>query len=550
MKNYLKYFLLLVFINHSLWSQKNKKELHKLFYKVSKLGTEKQFDSAHYYLEKIHLNIREIDNKEISSYWNIFKAKVLFWEANTDTAKEILHKIIKNKKSISDSILVDSRLLLGEILFYEKDYKKLSANHIQIEKLLAKKDQYNSKDSMRYARTYYSMSKVYEELKDKENYRDYLLKTIKFISNAKTRSSLYFELANIYKNDERQLPYLQKSIALAVKERWQLMLPTYYSQLSDFYIQQKDSDKAIMYAKKGLENNDYCRLNWLYSNLGEAYQIKQDWNNAITFYNKALKYTTLEETIAVYNNLRELYIEKGEYKKAMMKNDVYLKLKDSLDNLKVKQEIADITQKYEADKKELTIEILNNENKNNELIIKRQQTNLLFFIALLLFAVLILATVFYFYKKEEKQKHVLFLKNRELAKELTNNEKEKTETTVIEELKKKEIYNAILKLIASEFYLEKEITLVKMAKKMNTNTSYLSKIINESYQQSFSSFINELRVSYVLKSIENSYEYRNLTIDHIADLAGFASSNTFYRAFKKVTGLTPSYYIKKMDVEV
>jgi len=73
----------------------------------------------------------------------------------------------------------------------------------------------------------------------------------------------------------------------------------------------------------------------------------------------------------------------------------------------------------------------------------------------------------------------------------------------------------------------------------------LSKIINEDYDKSFTNFINDLRISYTLKKLESSPEYRKLTIEHIGEKAGFSSSNAFYRAFKKHTGLTPSYYIKK-----
>ena len=61
------------------------------------------------------------------------------------------------------------------------------------------------------------------------------------------------------------------------------------------------------------------------------------------------------------------------------------------------------------------------------------------------------------------------------------------------------------------------------------------------------SLISLLSISliFILKELETSSSYRKYTIEHIADLAGFTSSNAFYRAFKKFTGLTPSYYIKK-----
>jgi AraC-like DNA-binding protein len=69
--------------------------------------------------------------------------------------------------------------------------------------------------------------------------------------------------------------------------------------------------------------------------------------------------------------------------------------------------------------------------------------------------------------------------------------------------------------------------------------------LNEHLNKSFTDFINELR-------IEVSKEYLvtkgNLTIESIGYESGFNSKSTFFKAFKKFTGITPLQYQKTKSI--
>ncbi len=176
---------------------------------------------------------------------------------------------------------------------------------------------------------------------------------------------------------------------------------------------------------------------------------------------------------------------------------------------------------------------------------------------ILLISIVLLIFIFYSYNKQKKHKNLLFIKNRQLAKKLKNNvdtldytPQIKIETKDNGKLKidleqKERIHNFIKIAIQREFYLDKNISLSEFAKQAGTNTTYLSKVINEDFKKSFAVFINELRISHTLKKLELNPEYRKFTIENIAHKAGFSSSSAFYNAFKNFTGLTPSYYVKK-----
>lgn len=87
-------------------------------------------------------------------------------------------------------------------------------------------------------------------------------------------------------------------------------------------------------------------------------------------------------------------------------------------------------------------------------------------------------------------------------------------------------------------YLEPELTLSDLARKIGTNPSLLSKVINGVYRKSFNDFVNEFRVQEAIRLLQTpGYEHFNLLA--IAYDAGFNSKSTFNRAFKKVTGKSP-----------
>ncbi|WP_158269145.1 helix-turn-helix domain-containing protein [Kordia periserrulae] len=93
----------------------------------------------------------------------------------------------------------------------------------------------------------------------------------------------------------------------------------------------------------------------------------------------------------------------------------------------------------------------------------------------------------------------------------------------------------------------KQISLTELAKKLGTNPKYLSKVINGHYQKNFSSYINDLRIEYVISKLKEDSKFRNYTIKAIAQEAGFGNTESFSKAFHKTTGIKPSYFINQLQ---
>jgi AraC-like DNA-binding protein len=97
-----------------------------------------------------------------------------------------------------------------------------------------------------------------------------------------------------------------------------------------------------------------------------------------------------------------------------------------------------------------------------------------------------------------------------------------------------------------KLYRDPELSLSKLALKLNLSTNQLSQVINQFYRKNFHEFINSYRIEEVKQRFENG-DVEHITLLGIALEAGFNSKATFNRFFKKHTGKTPSGFLKGLD---
>lgn len=90
-----------------------------------------------------------------------------------------------------------------------------------------------------------------------------------------------------------------------------------------------------------------------------------------------------------------------------------------------------------------------------------------------------------------------------------------------------------------EPYCNPQLSLADLAQALETNSKYLSAVINEHCGCNFFSLINSRRVAKV-QQLMNNEAYRGYSLLGLAQTAGFNSKSAFIAAFKRHTGLTPS----------
>lgn len=94
-------------------------------------------------------------------------------------------------------------------------------------------------------------------------------------------------------------------------------------------------------------------------------------------------------------------------------------------------------------------------------------------------------------------------------------------------------------------FLEPDLTLVGLSKKLSISREELSETINKGFNLKFNDFINQYRVE-EFKSKLSQGQNKQLSLLGIAYECGFNSKATFNRAFKKSTNKSPSEYLKDL----
>jgi len=96
-----------------------------------------------------------------------------------------------------------------------------------------------------------------------------------------------------------------------------------------------------------------------------------------------------------------------------------------------------------------------------------------------------------------------------------------------------------------ELFLNPNLTIADVAQESSVSTHQLSQYLNEQMGKSFSVFINEYRIEKAQELLKSDSKF---SIEGIGHESGFNSKSTFYTAFKKLTGMTPTEYRKDLGL--
>lgn len=116
-----------------------------------------------------------------------------------------------------------------------------------------------------------------------------------------------------------------------------------------------------------------------------------------------------------------------------------------------------------------------------------------------------------------------------------SNEIELTDPVALDQVCIK-ILPQLVKLIEEEkVFLQPNLSLDDIAQNLNTNRTYISRVINEEFKCNFYEFINNERIKYAKTLVSQNPLF---TQEQVAEMSGFTYAPTFSRVFKKHTGTT------------
>ena len=333
------------------------------------------------------------------------------------------------------------------------------------------------KDSIRISKTLNNLGMVVEKSGNYPQALDYYLKALNIIellgdettiSNTWNNIGLVFLWQNNYEKAEY---YFQKCIALNSITDNKKRLTINFNNLALVLIEKGDTIGALNYHEKTLAlerelnnkkgiagsignigNIQYNKKNYktaltlfkealdityqldddyilgqLYSNIGRVYYDLNDFDNAILYsdsaFNIAMRIDAKDIVVTSALTLTDVYSQVYNYKKALHFHILYSSYKDSLITQESTKAVTEMETKYQTEKKQKEIELLNKENEKQAVISSEQNKRknmIIYTVVFGLFLVVVFSVFLYNrFRVTNQQKLVIEEKQKEITDSIT-----------------------------------------------------------------------------------------------------------------------------------
>ncbi len=219
----------------------------------------------------------------------------------------------------------------------------------------------------------------------------------------------------------------------------------------------------------------------------------------------------------IYSSLIEAYRKTNRLDSSLFYSEKLAYIQSILLNEKVNQQVAEVSAKYQLEEKESLIKKLGNRVLRFKVVFV--------FLVILSISIIGFFVVYLIKIKNSSNPRFQFVKGAKKNLILPKSFKLEFEKVFVND----------------EIFIQSDLTLQKLAEALNTNTTYLSRFINDEYKTNFSQLLNQFRIEKACKLLL-SYKMNKLTIEAIAQAAGFSSKSTFNNAFRCLKGTTPTQW--------
>jgi len=478
---------------------------------------------------------------------------------NPDNAFQILQNINENKES--ELIKQRVQIILSRAYNFKGDYAKSIDQSIK-----------NLNENRRENNSFYADYALAQQYQSLRLYKQSIRISQNLVDKAaKIKSQRYPEnlLAYIYQLNASNL---------MVQKKWkeaEQNLKQSHSHLKntdeDFiisienkiyqtfiYISQNQIDKAEKLVndiqKKLKKTPQYVFLRaFNLDNFGRINFLKKDYVQSTEKLNQALELIENKS----YNSLRyRIYEDLSKNYLALKNEDLYQKYYSIY---------KEQTDKLDQNKKEAIRNLirLNDQYENKRIEDSDKNFSQTIWLITLICLIVVLAIILISINEKRKtksiQKQIDFYTRQqeyvwkiEESKTVIKPKTEKTESDiskkslVISKEKETDILARLEEFEKSEKFLSKEMSLAVLAGQLETNTKYLSEIINKYKEKNYNNYINELRINYIAYLLKTDSAYLNYKVSYLAEKAGFSSHSAFTTVFKSVTGISPNTYIQQL----
>ncbi|MBW1294127.1 helix-turn-helix domain-containing protein [Aquimarina litoralis] len=402
------------------------------------------------------------------------------------------------------------------------------------------------------------MNQLDRALEDCRNLLNFIDKTS--FKNGKNHVNVLTIISEVYLDLEQfdsVLKYADIGTAISTPLNYKIGIADLYTKKGIVFYERKDYDQALNFLYQA-----ETILNELKISDRSNQRINVNYFLASYFYDIRSYEKTIDYLLKTINGLKENDLRKNRVIDAhMLLAKSYKEIGDGEASIIWFSKHQELQDQFQKDKDKTVHKIHDQNTQQLDDKIKKLETRQVteqkyksyILIALSVVFILFIAILITYFKKQKANKKLfnrLIQKISDLeakdTKEIIETKESVKEITIDDE-KINAVLKGLDKLEKQEYFLSVDCNLRSIAKKVKTNATYLSRIINNYKGKSFNDYINDLRIDYVLKRLKNDNKFRSFSISSIATEIGYKSDNSFTKHFKAKTGLNPSYYIKNIE---
>jgi AraC-like DNA-binding protein len=405
------------------------------------------------------------------------------------------------------------------------------------------------------AKSYMVLGLLSEELRDFDQSKKYFLKALDINERRKLAYDIGYNLnslgalhSSFLKYDEAEKYYL-RSLAIRKKIADEEGMSQSYSNLAGVERERKNYTKALGYLQQtlmiGKKYNNKNRMAVAYMGIGKINGLIGKYDEGEHLLQQGLaiaKQLNGKERIrAIYSELAALEEKRKNYKAALGFTKLQDEYEDSLFTEHRTEQIAELEVRYETEKKEQAIALLERDKKI-ETLWKNISVAGLFIVVSVSFTGLL-----FFRYRERKNRNLFNLQ----IDYLTEQNKEiaiKYQQTITDvkgnnvEPQEQRLMKKVL-VIVEKYIADPTFGVERMAEEMSMSRASLNRKLKEASRYSPSDFIRLIRLKRAASMIAGQVD----TITQIGLAVGFNDHSYFSKSFRKQFGVSPSEYLSSIE---
>jgi len=464
-------------------------------------------------------------------------------------------KLLLGKSSVTDAEKAKINFLAAKIYKIKGDYsnslkflyeeKKFDSHLDEKEKLLIELEKINVLRELALKEEANDLINAFENKKSDSESNN--LKTFK-------EASIVLEKVKFLLLDQKSakgIELLQNQLQASnnLKEFPELAL-SYTITFGQLYLENKNSDEAKKYFEKALQ---IINQKQNYNNYEKVFALLGLSNVYFQAKNHEEANVLLKEAYTISIGLQNTYLQEAIIKNLSINylalNDIQNYKLTSVSLIQKQTEIEALEQEGVNTAYNLISQVQSEKYLNQEANYYRI-AYVVIGVSLLFIAILVFLWWQIFQKKKRLNEIINYLN-------VTRNNFINKISVKVEESKKinipKETEELLLKKLekfeSSTRFTNKDISLSVLSGQLDTNTKYLSEVINSNYHVNFNTYINKLRINYIVEKLKKDPNFMNYKISYLAENCGFSSHSSFATVFKSITEISPVTFIELLRKE-